>query len=94
MDAHENFPVSIDEIISDIKNRKEIQKVDTIVPYTIHEHESFHFDGDCLHCGQPIMVNRLNLHDMEARYDFYKGYSYRFNEHFVCKNCGEEVDEF
>lgn len=97
LDAHENFPVSIDEIISDIKNRKEIQKADATVPhecYTTHEHKPFHFDGNCPHCGQPLMINKLNLHDMEIRYDFDKGYSYRFNGHFVCENCGKEVDEF
>ena len=27
-------------------------------------------------------------------YDFDKRCSYRFNGHFVCENCGKEVDEF
>ena len=40
------------------------------------------------------MINRLNLHDMEVCLDSYKGYSYRFNGHFVCENCGKEVNEF
>ena len=62
--------------------------------YTTYEHEPFHFDGNCPHCGQPLMINKLNLHDMEICYDFDKRCSYRFNGHFVCENCGKEVDEF
>lgn len=97
LDAHENFPVSIDEIISDIKRRKEIQEVNAIVPqgcYTTHEHEPFRFDGECPHCGNPLMINRLNLHDMEVCWDSCKGYSYRFDGYFVCEKCGKEVNEF
>lgn len=93
LDAHSNFPVSIDTIINDIKaHYAQKQPEQETIPYVCAEHAPISLDGICPKCGEPIMTSTIKIKKME--YEYHNGYSYRFEGNFLCESCGAPLQEY
>lgn len=93
LDAHNNFPVSIDTIISDIKAHcAQRQPGQEAIPYVCAERAPISLDGICPKCGKPITTSTIKIKKME--YEYHNGYSYRFNGNFLCESCGAQLQEY